>query len=92
MGRWGKEMLRDVKFFTEEMEKLDLLRIKEQKIYVNPEGTKDKIENNHEALAAIIILAKNHGRETFKNKLKSVKEAYVQKILKEEIRKQDEEK
>ena len=29
-------MLKDAKFFTDELEKLDLLRIKEQKIYVNP--------------------------------------------------------
>ena len=40
--------------------------------------TKEEIGNKHEALAAIIILTKNCGSEMFKERLKSVKEAYVQ--------------
>ena len=53
------------------------MKVGEQKIRVNPLETKEVAENKHEAIAAIIILAKNSGRETFKERLKSVKEAYV---------------
>ena len=82
-------------FYAKELEQLDLLKIGERKIRVNPIETKVEIGNKHEALAAIIILAKNSRRETFKERLKSVKEAYVQKqrtIEEAETKKKQEEK
>ena len=87
MGKWAKSLQKDARFYATELERLNLLKVGNQKIYVDPKEVKEKIENNHEALAAIIILAKNNGRETFKERLKSVKEAYVQKQIEEEDQK-----
>lgn len=72
------------------MQKLNLLVIGKRQIRVNPTETKTEIDNKHEALAAIIILAKNNTRETFKKRLKSVKEAYVQRRKEEEEKKSKE--
>ena len=88
-------MLEDAEFYTTEMSKQNLLKIGERRIRVDPLETIEKIENKHEALAAIIILAKNSGKETFKENLKSVKEAYVQKqreIEEAKIKEKQEEK
>ena len=57
-----------------------MLKIGKQNIYVDPKEIKSKIDSNQEALVAMILLAKNYGRETFKERLKSVKEAYVQRV------------
>ena len=72
--------MQDASFYAAELGKLDLLKVGGRKVRVDPDQEKDKIETKQEALAAIIILAKNCGPNVLKSKLKSVKEAYVQKV------------